>query len=430
MGKLNDMKKEYDSIVIPEELNVRVRQEIEKSQKREEERKRSGNMPRLRKRFGYAAAAAAAIGIIFTTALNVNPIFAKEAAKLPVVGELARILTFKSYTTAKDHMEISIEIPTIDMISKDTRNAADDINREILSLCTQYADEAERRAKEYQAAFLETGGSLEEWADHNIKITVSYEIKRQSSSCLSFLIRGTESWTTAYSETKYYNLDLNTGKHLTLKDLLGSDYVSLANESIRKQIAERQKAGEVFFSEEEGGFTGISEDAGFYINERNRPVIVFEKYEIAPGASGNVEFEIKPASVQDYVAETRKQSENPEETEERYEDNFAVRQKAAKAFAQNVKDAAAQKDLDALAELTAFPVYVGLPEAGVVETKEDFLKLGANAVFTDGLTESIEKADIENLSPSMAGFSISDGGTANINFGVTDGVLSINGINY
>ena len=353
MGKLNDMKKEYDSIVIPEELNVRVRQEIEKSQKREEERKRSGNMPRLRKSFGYAAAAAA-IGIIFTTALNVNPIFAKEAAKLPVVGELARILTFKSYTTAKDHMEISIEIPTIDMISKDTRNAADDINREILSLCTQYADEAERRAKEYQAAFLETGGSLEEWADHNIKITLNYEIKRQNGSCLSFLIRGTESWTTAYSETKYYNLDLNTGKHLTLKDLLGSDYVSLANERIRKQIAERQKAGEVFFSEEEGGFTGMSEDSGFYINERNRPVIVFEKYEIAPGASGNVEFEIKPASEQDYVAETRKQSENPEETEERYEDNFAVSQKAAKEFAQN----------------------------------------------------------------------------ANINFGVTDGVLSINGINY
>lgn len=113
-----------------------------------------------------------------------------------------------------------------------------------------------------------------------------------------------------------------------------------------------------------------------------------------------------------------------------YEDNFAVDSKAAKEFAEKVKAAAADKNLDALADMTAFPVYVGLPDAGVVETKEDFLKLGAETVFTEGLLESVEKADIENFQPSMAGFSISDGGSANINFGVVDGVLAINGINY
>ncbi len=58
------------------------------------------------------------------------------------------------------------------------------------------------------------------------------------------------------------------------------------------------------------------------------------------------------------------------------------------------------------------------------------MKLGAETVFTEELLESVEKADIENFQPSMAGFSISDGGTCNINFGVVDGVLAINGINY
>lgn len=115
---------------------------------------------------------------------------------------------------------------------------------------------------------------------------------------------------------------------------------------------------------------------------------------------------------------------------EEYEDNFAVDSEAAKEFAGKVKEAVAQKDLEALAELTAFPVYVGLPDAGVVETREDFLNLGAEAVFTEELLESIEKADIENFQPCMAGFSISDGRTASINFGVADGVLAINGINY
>lgn len=139
---------------------------------------------------------------------------------------------------------------------------------------------------------METGGTLDEWAEHNIKITVDYEIKQQNDDYLSFVVRGTENWTNAYSESKYYNLDLNTGKIVTLKDMLGSDYIELANKSIREQIAKRQNAGETFFTAEEGGFTGISEDVRFYINENNRPVIVFEKYEIAPGASGKIEFEV------------------------------------------------------------------------------------------------------------------------------------------
>lgn len=135
---------------------------------------------------------------------------------------------------------------------------------------------------------------------------------------------------------------------------------------------------------------------------------------------------------QDFVVE-KTETEETEKTAQAsggYEDNFAVDSKAAREFAEKVKDATAQKDLEALAELTAFPVYVGLPDVDVVETREDFLNLGEEAVFTDELLESIEMADIENLQPSMAGFTISDGRTANINFGVVDGVLAINGINY
>lgn len=138
-------------------------------------------------------------------------------------------------------------------------------------------------------------------------------------------------------------------------------------------------------------------------------------------------------TVQDTVVETP-ETETKTETKaaqtKDYEDNFAVDNQAAKEFAEKIKNAAAEKDLEALAELTVFPVYVGLPDVGVVATKEDFLKLGAETVFTEGLLQSVEHSDIEHLQPSMAGFSVSDGGTANINFGVSDGELGINGINY
>lgn len=124
------------------------------------------------------------------------------------------------------------------------------------------------------------------------------------------------------------------------------------------------------------------------------------------------------------------EAEVSKNTAEKYEDNFAVDRQTAKEFAEKIKAAVAEKDLEALADLTAFPVYVGLPDTDVIETREDFLALGADAVFTKELVKSIETADIENLDPSMAGFPISDGGAC-INFGVSvDGVLAINGINY
>ncbi len=47
---------------------------------------------------------------------------------------------------------------------------------------------------------------------------------------------------------------------------------------------------------------------------------------------------------------------------------------AEETFAVKVKEVAAPKDLEALAELAAFLVYVGLTGIDMVETKEDFLE--------------------------------------------------------
>lgn len=87
-----------------------------------------------------------------------------------------------------------------------------------------------------------------------------------------------------------------------------------------------------------------------------------------------------------------------------YEDNFAVDSAAAAEFAAQIKEAVAAKDLDALAELTAFPVYVGLPDVGAVETKEDFLALGADAVFTDELVASVQMQIQRICSPAWQDF--------------------------
>lgn len=290
MSRLADRKQDYDNIKIPEELHRRVEQEIEKSRARE----KVIQLNRRKRWIRNTAAAAAAVCVAFTAALNTSTAFAEEAAQLPVIGTLARVLTFRNYETEKDGIGIAVEVPTIDMIQTETGIQVDEVNQQIYDLCRQYADEAVKRAEEYRKAFLDTGGTEEEWKAHKIQINVGYEIKSQTDQYLSFIVRGTENWSTAYSESRYYNIDVNTGKMVSLANFLGTDYIAAANESIRQQLSQRKEAGEIFWTEEEGGFSGITEDAKFYVNETGNPVIVFEKYEIAPGSSGEIEFEILP----------------------------------------------------------------------------------------------------------------------------------------
>lgn len=123
------------------------------------------------------------------------------------------------------------------------------------------------------------------------------------------------------------------------------------------------------------------------------------------------------------------ESRPEEKTKIVYEDNFAVETSAAAEFADKIKAAVAAKDIEALADLTAFPVYVGIAEGGV-ESREAFVALGAEKVFAPELLESVKDADTSNLLPSMAGFSISKDGKSNIIFGVVEGRLAISGINY
>lgn len=288
MKELEKSKETYESIVIPKELEGKVQEAIEASRRKREKRLAKN---RRRKLYRWAAGIAAAFTVATTIGLNTSEAFAMEVQKIPVIGELARILTIRSYEKTEGDTQIAAEIPGVDL-GEDGQKLSEEVNAQIEKMTAQYESEAVERAEEYKKAFLETGGTEEEWAEHDIRIHVWYEIKNQTEDVLSFVVKGTESWTSAYAETRYYNLDLESNEFLTLESFLGKDYVEKANESIRGQIEERMKKGEDFFDSEEGGFETIEAEPDFYVNEKGNPVIVFEKYAIAPGAMGEVEFEI------------------------------------------------------------------------------------------------------------------------------------------
>ena len=276
-------KKKYDETEIPDELAERIQMEI----KRQDSKRRKAVFWNLGFRRGLAAAAAAVV--LFTTGLNTSTVFAETVGNLPVIGAVARVLTFRSYETEDEDLKISVEMSSIEMISEDFSDLEKSVNEEILRLCEQYAQEARTRAEEYRKAFLDTGGTEEEWAAHNIEIRVWYEVKSQTENYLSLAIIGTENWNNANNQIRYYNFDLKKGTLATLADVLGENYKHIADDAIRSQMEERKADGAVYFDD----FEGINEDTPFYINESGNPVIVFEAYEIAPGSEGQQEFEIK-----------------------------------------------------------------------------------------------------------------------------------------
>lgn len=134
----------------------------------------------------------------------------------------------------------------------------------------------------------------------------------------------------------------------------------------------------------------------------------------------------------DTAKETDAADENAAgEDQAAYADNFAVDTEAAASFADKIKVVMAAKDLEALADLTNFPMYAGFADGGVgVETREAFIELGADRIFTDEMVTSIANADGSNLSPSMAGFSLTESGKPNVIFSVVNGKLAITGMNY
>lgn len=314
MKKIEESKKVYDGIEIPEELQSVVQKAIKetpKSKIRPMQRKYTvGKVCR------YCVATAAGLLVCMTLGLNTSEAFAKEMSELPIIGRLANVLTVRSYhhMDKETGIQVDVDVPKVEVedeqaeedampaegLQPDTEFVAD-INAEIEKIADEHIAEAEQHFEEYKAAFFATGGTEEEWAGRTMDIIVDYDIKYQEGNIVSFVLSVAEN-AVFYSEDQYYyNLDLKENRELTLEDLLGEEYVAIANESILRQMKERMAADEnyVYWGLEEnedidmGGFETVDENTTFYINEKMNPVVTFPKYEVAPGFMGIQEFEIE-----------------------------------------------------------------------------------------------------------------------------------------
>lgn len=274
-------KIEYNNIEIPDSLNAVVQDAIEQGLYNQNSSRR---MTVLKK----VACAAAAFMICLTTLVNVSPAFAAVAYNIPVVGDLCRIITFREYHFEDEIKNVDIKIPEIESTGKTELEQR--INLEVQNVINTLAEESNKRAKDYYDAFVATGGKPEDYIP--MRIIIDYEIKCINQNYVSFTVFQYEARCSAYNCVYYYNIDMETGHTITLRDWLGNDYKRIATDSIESEIARWSDEDKAMLWEDLNVEDLITEDRHFYINEQNQAVVVFEKYEIAAGAAGALEFVI------------------------------------------------------------------------------------------------------------------------------------------
>ncbi len=336
----------YDQIPVPDSLDALVRTTIQEQNARRERREKRAARRRSVRIAARTLGSMAAAMLLLMIPLNTSEAFARQMQQIPVLGKLAEVLTIRSYSYEENGVNVNVQMPEIvavtpkpeseatifsldndvaeaencdesvdaacyDGVSEDGRydgrkgvtDFSSEVNAQIQEIVENYEADAKQRFAEYKEAFFASGGTQEEWAGRTCDVIVDYVVTYNTEDTLSLILMTSENWIAAYQENYYYNLDMSSGEYLTLRDMLGEDWIAICNESIDTQIENRLAAdtermlcywgyGEAVEDMYEAKFTTVDEATTFYINEQGNPVVCFAKYEIAPGYMGVQEFEI------------------------------------------------------------------------------------------------------------------------------------------
>ena len=264
-------KEEYDQIPVPQEARDRIEAGIMRAKL---EKKRSDRMKNM-KRTGVTAAA---LVLTFGIAVNASPVVAQAMDGIPVIGSIARVVTIRNYNESTNNgMMADISVPQID--GNVAANA--DMDAYAKELISRYEKEVVAQLGQEEGHY-----ALES----------SYEVVSDNDKYVSIRINTVETMASGAEFVKIFTVDKATGETVSLKDYLNSpEKLEAVSQNIKDQMAAQmaEDEGKVYFTEgEPGGFTGLTGDENFYLNEAGELVIVFGEYEVAPGYMGTVSFTI------------------------------------------------------------------------------------------------------------------------------------------
>lgn len=279
-NNIDQIKNDYMNIVIPEELDFAVRKSLM-------EGKKKMNRQKYLKIAKTTAATAAVITAVFTVGINTSEALALTLSEIPVINKIVRVLTFREYKINEDTYNANIKTPAIEGLE----------NKELeSSLNEKYLEENkllyEQFAKDMESMKANNGGHL--------GVDSGYVVKTDTDKILSvgrYVVNTVGSSSTTF---QYDTIDKENEILITLPSLFKDEsYIDIISENIKEQMIKLHEIDEynVYWIEgiEDSSmavFNKISSNQSFYINNENKLVISFDKYEVAPGYMGVLEFEI------------------------------------------------------------------------------------------------------------------------------------------
>lgn len=277
--KLKDLEKQYNKVPIPKELDFVVERALHQGKK-----KRKKRAPQWL--LGSAAAA-----MLFTAGLNVSPAMARTLSEIPVVGSVVKVLTWTEYEVAEDTYDANIKVPSIE-------------NLENQKLANTLNEKYRAEGKALYDNFITEVGDLKANGGGHLGVDSGYDIKTDNDQILSigrYIVNTVGSSSTVMH---YDTIDKENEILITLPMLFKDDhYIQTISDNIKEQMQEQIAASnqeKVYWvkgaglSDEElmEEFKTINAEQQFYISDKGKLVISFDKYEVAPGYMGVVEFEI------------------------------------------------------------------------------------------------------------------------------------------
>lgn len=296
--RLEKMKQEYEEIRIPAELRRRVEAGIQKGKEDGEEIIRMNKKSKLIKFVRNTAGAVVAAMLAITIMANSGASIANAMMKIPVLGTIAEIVTFREYKDSTNDMTADVKIPEVSVKNEDgsvNQETTDAVNKSI----QEYTDEI---IAQYKADVEASGGEGKQLVD------LEYEVITDSDRLFSIRFDKLQIMASGAESVKIYHIDKQTGQMINLKGLFKEDvnFIDPISDNIKKQMKEQMAVDEskMYFIDSdmpESDFQSITEDTTFYVNDSGKLVIVFDEYEVAPGSMGVVEFEIPTDVIQDIV---------------------------------------------------------------------------------------------------------------------------------
>ena len=222
--------------------------------------------------------------------------------QVPVLGAIVKIVNFTTYSDKqeKKQMEATVKVPEVKVIGTDGKPLTRE-SKELNAAVSGYLDKIIQMYKKDVAAVSDGEEGHEE-------ITSDYRIVTNNERLFSLRVDTVIAMGGSDSFTKIYNIDKKTGKMITLKDLFheGSDYKKRISDSIKEQMRAQMKkdSSKAYFLDDdqpEWDFKQIKDDADFYISDNGELTFVFDKYEVAPGYMGLVEFSVPTEKLSDIV---------------------------------------------------------------------------------------------------------------------------------